>query len=155
EGRQEQVLEPAPAAIRPSREHEFRGHALGLCQVRELVNGWTAEPSVADRLARRVFVYPLLPVISIGEDAKVRINPFSIPSCVARMRRLQASVWDLRRSGTCVIVGGWPRRPGMVHPIATSNFSIARSHGPLVKRLPIMDVHPCSSRTLPRIRSLA
>src|SRR6266705_3065596 len=85
----------------------------------------------------------------------VRITPFSIPSCVARMRWLQASVWDLRRSGTCVIVGGWPRRPGMVHPIATSNFSIARSHGPLVKRLPMMGLHPSSSRTLPRIRSLA
>src|SRR5712691_6969174 len=86
---------------------------------------------------------------------KVRITPFSIPSCVARMRWLQASVWDLRRSGTCVIVGGWPRRPGMVHPIATSNFSIARSHGPLVRRLPMMGLHPSSSRTLPRIRSLA
>src|SRR5439155_113174 len=86
---------------------------------------------------------------------KVRITPFSIPSCTARMRLLQASVWDLRRSGTCFMVGGWPRRPGMVHPIATSNFSMARSHGPLVRRLPMMGLHPSSSRTLPRIRSLA
>src|SRR2546427_722336 len=79
EGRQENVLEPAPAAIGPSREHEFRGHALGLRQVRELVNGWTAEPSVADRLARRVFVHPLLPVISIGEDAEGENHPFQHP----------------------------------------------------------------------------